>query len=835
MTMLKQLNERVSRRRLPLGWLVATCLVLGVACVSKPAPAPVPAGKIALETLDRRLNAMPDSDPWKSCFRLRRRLLAEDLNAGRTSWNGMLSPLRTITEDVAWRELGGTPVKANSTVMMGYYSPIDDSDQPYALHVPKEHDGATPLPLVIFMHGQGMYNSRQYYAPDIKGCYVVGPQGRGGMDWMFIAENDIMAVIDHIQKILPIDKTRIVLAGGSMGGTGSWHLATRFPSRFAGFVAINGLMDVRALDAMGAPRLPQLPADSPMRFLIEDTSSYTYACNLHNVRIFAGHGTHDPINPVEGPVATQERLRELGHPEYEMHQYPYLKHGLDMDYEAMVLRMTMEPAKPLLKIHQKTAWLRYGDAGWLCITGMERRLQHAEIDGSADPATHEIAITTSKATELQLRGDRLPFTGVPAAIVIDGVRFAGSSLGAIWPRTCTFTRTAQGWTLADGNSGELRKIVNLEGPAENAYLTRFLVVAPDKLALERQDPEAIAAQAAADRFQILWQKLFGVSCRMASADKVTTGDIADSNLILYGGTAVNSLTARVLPGLPVAVDGKRIRLCGKSFAGEELGVRLCYPNPLNNQHYAVLNLGTCPEAYYRINERFGHWFHWVPFFHREFYDYAVFDARTVGADPSTFQAWGYFDERWQFDPALCFAGDPRHRQVIPFRSPMQVLPKQPDPGSTLSLVDLVPDVEITLKGCLERNRTPAGGTLLIGGKPFAAGICTTAPFEVGWPCAGFESASFTVGVQWDGVEEWSDKRFETENATIYAFLDGKEVWRQPFVRDDPAQTVTIPLKGAKLFTILATGPTPWFGATMVIGNPELKAGDPKAQGGKGTK
>jgi pimeloyl-ACP methyl ester carboxylesterase len=828
MTMCKRLSERVSGCRLPVGWLVSMVLLVAAACVSKPAPAPVPAGKVALQTLDKRLNAMPDQDPWKSCFRLRRRLLAEDLNANRTSWDGLINPLRTLTEDLVWRELGGTPVKADSTLMMGYYSAIDDSDQPYALHIPKEHDGATPLPLVVFMHGQGMYNSRQYYAPDIKGCYVVGPQGRGGMDWMFIAENDILSVIEHVQKVLPVDKTRIILAGGSMGGTGSWHLATRFPSRFAGFVAINGLMDVRALDAMGAPRLPQLPADSPMRFLIEDTSSYTYACNLHNVRIFAGHGTNDPINPVEGPQATQERLRELGHPEYEMHQYAYLKHGLDMDYEAMILRMTMEPAKPLWKIHQKTAWLRYGDAGWLCITGMERQLRHAEIDAAADPATHELTVTTSNVTRLELRSEHLPFSGAPSAVVIDGTRFAGGSLGTIWPLTCTFIKDPQGWRVQGPFSftkGDVHKTADLEGPAENAYVSRFLVVAPDQEALERHDPEAVAAQAAADRFQILWQKLFGVPCRMTSANKVTAADIADSNLILYGGDTINSLTARVLPGLPVSLKDKQIRLCGKSFAGEELGVRVCYPNPLNNRHYAVLNLGTCPEAYYRINERFGHWFHWVPFFHREFYDYAIFDARTVGADPSTFQAWGYFDERWQFDPTLCFAGDASHRQVIPFRSPMQVLPKPVTPGSTLSLVDLVPDVEITLKGCLERNRTPAGGTLLIGGKPFAAGICTTAPFEVGWPCAGFESATFTVGVQWDGKEAWSDKRFETENATIYAFLDGKQVWRQSFVRDDPAETVTIPLKGAKLFTILATGPTPWFGATMVIGQPELKAGE----------
>ena len=827
MTMFKRLKERVSGR-LSLSWLLAMGLLVlaGAACVTKPAAPPAPAPKDALAGLDKRLAAMPDTDPWKGCFRLRSRFLAEDLNANRISKENAFNTIKAITDDVVWRELGGVPIKAEASYTMGFYSPIDDSCQPYALRVPREHDGSTPLPLVVFMHGQGMYNPRQFYAPALQGCYVVGPQGRGGMDWMYIAENDIMAVLDHVQKILPIDKTRIILAGGSMGGTGSWHLATRFPSRFAGFIAINGLMDVRALDLMGKPRLPALPPDSPVRFLIEDTSSYTYACNLHNVRIFAGHGTHDPINPVGGAEEMQKRLRELGHPEFEMHQYPYLRHGLDLDYEALATQMTEQPAKPIWKLHHKTAWLRYGDAGWLCITGMERHLLHAEITAEADKVSHEISITTSKVTRLELRGDRLPFSGTPAAVVIDGVRFTDTVLGSAWPRTCVFARDTQaGWRLVPAGEtlAGLNKTADLEGPVENAYVSRFLVVAPDKSALDRQDPEAIAAQAAADRFQTLWQKLFGVSCRMTSADKVTETDIAEGNLVLYGGAGINAITARVLPGLPLAVEGKQIRLGDQRFAGEEVGARLCYPNPLNPRHYAVLNVGTCPEAYYRINERFGHWFHWVPFFHREFYDYAIFDAHTIGDDPGTFLTWGYFNEQWKLAPATAFAGsDSLRKPVIPFRSPMLPPSATVAPGTTLSLVDLIPDLEITLKGCIERNRTPAGGPMLINGEAYKTGICATAPFEIAWNSTGFTTATFTAGPQWDGKEEWSDKRFDTENATIIAFIDGKEIWRKHFERDTPAEKVTLQIPKGKRFTIMGVGPTPWFGATMVVGNPELK-------------
>ena len=81
MQMVKRLWSQVSGWRSSLGgWLVMVAMVLaGVACVSKPSPAPA-SPKEALGLLEKRLAAMPDSDPWKSCFRMRSRWLAD---AGR--------------------------------------------------------------------------------------------------------------------------------------------------------------------------------------------------------------------------------------------------------------------------------------------------------------------------------------------------------------------------------------------------------------------------------------------------------------------------------------------------------------------------------------------------------------------------------------------------------------------------------------------------------------------------------------------------------------------------------------------------------------------------------
>ena len=51
-------------------------------------------------------------------------------------------------------------------------------------------------------------------------------------------EKAVNALLDMVFEQYAIDKKRVVVTGYSMGGTGSWHLAEKFPERFSAAIPV---------------------------------------------------------------------------------------------------------------------------------------------------------------------------------------------------------------------------------------------------------------------------------------------------------------------------------------------------------------------------------------------------------------------------------------------------------------------------------------------------------------------------------------------------------------------------------------------------------------------
>ena len=70
------------------------------------------------------------------------------------------------------------------------------------------------------------------------GAIVVAPDSVRG-NWS-TSENEkaVNALLDMIMAHYAIDKKRVAVTGYSMGGTGSWHLAEKFPERFSAAIPI---------------------------------------------------------------------------------------------------------------------------------------------------------------------------------------------------------------------------------------------------------------------------------------------------------------------------------------------------------------------------------------------------------------------------------------------------------------------------------------------------------------------------------------------------------------------------------------------------------------------
>jgi len=746
--------------------------------------------------------------------------------------------LSDITEQLNLLRKHGTYLEADDTYLLAYWSRLDDSLQPFRVAIPEEYDGETALPVIAFLHGQDMFNTLQCEVRSLPGFIVVGPQGRGGMDYMFVGEADVLRVIDETATLLNVDTGSVFLAGNSMGGTGAWHLATRFPDRFAGIAPMCGNTDIRVWSELWDTPTPKTSPQAAVRdFLRDDTSAVTYAENLFGVPVIAIHGEHDPINHVNHAWSMKIALDRLRHRQAEFQFLPYIMHGLDANFAFLankMLGMSTGDTSPD-RVHYKTAWLRYPGRDWLRITGMQKRLQHATIDGHADRNDRSLRITTRNVSDVDILLDRLPFTGRPSSVRIDGAVVALPPPPENGDETVLSLhkpelRAWQGGARPGLQGGPPRKSASVEGPVEHAFMSRFIVVYPRVTA--EQSPRRPGPVQAAYRFRDMWEQRFGVPCRMTDDASLTGDDISGSNLVLFGGPAENRTTEAIIGMLPVKISGEGVQLGDRTYTGSNVGVKLCYPSSLDPSRYVVLIAGSTPESYLDINERFGNWFDWLPYDHRSHFDFAVFDDVTNGRNPETFLVWGFFNETWGLEPATTFEAVPAWRETSRPRSVPNVCAADFAQGELLPgelyLDTLMPLSADIVKEYVERNRTFAGEKLVIHGAGFDRGICMRFPSTVTFPCAGYTRLRTIAGIEWNGIEEPCKARKQTEKAHILiigtnpAGAEKLLFEAEEHTYSDKPLEILADLTGAVEVTLSVSGGVLWTNANFIWADARLE-------------
>jgi pimeloyl-ACP methyl ester carboxylesterase len=126
----------------------------------------------------------------------------------------------------------------------------DQSEQRYVLIKPADFDATKETPVLIALHGHG--SDRWQFAKDNRaecraardaaaahGMLFVSPDYRARTSWMGPkAESDVVQIIEDLRKQYRISK--VVLCGGSMGGTGALTFTALHPDLIAGVAALNG-------------------------------------------------------------------------------------------------------------------------------------------------------------------------------------------------------------------------------------------------------------------------------------------------------------------------------------------------------------------------------------------------------------------------------------------------------------------------------------------------------------------------------------------------------------------------------------------------------------------
>jgi hypothetical protein len=153
-------------------------------------------------------------------------------------------------------------VNHRRNLIFAYVSQHDRSVQYYHFALPNDWDAEKEYPFYFELHGAGNdnplsavssqvtagsgksglfgYSSSITYAASNGLGYYCQPFGRGNLGYQGIAEIDIFEAYNDVHKNFKIDLDRQYLYGFSMGGSGTWMVATRTPDLWAAVAMMAG-------------------------------------------------------------------------------------------------------------------------------------------------------------------------------------------------------------------------------------------------------------------------------------------------------------------------------------------------------------------------------------------------------------------------------------------------------------------------------------------------------------------------------------------------------------------------------------------------------------------
>ena len=685
-----------------------------------------------------------------------------------------------MRRDLGLVRQGKNPLaRRKGAILKSYRSDIDGQTQPYSVAVPPKYDGLKPMPLVLHLHGHGWYRPFQGHpAPRLREAIVVSPHGRGSMDYMFVGDRDAMRVIEEARRDYNIDENRVYAMGHSMGGTGSWGLAARHPDVFAAIAPNAGNADHRVWQKQWRwTHQWKPPFDSLCNFIEDACDPASYAANLANTAVHAIHGTADRVCPVGHTQSMVSKLRTLGYP-VTYRELKDVGHGgfpgaVRAEQRKWLFEQVRDPAPNRVVV--KTASLRHGSARWARIDEFDRLLAFARLEGRfVPPSTFEIKTDNVKRLYLDIGQSPMDPSEKPVVVIDGHAALDGNTAPAA---ALAFVKDESGrWQRAAARRGTFKR-PGLEGPIEDVFTTPFLVVV-GTIANTRLENNIVAQEAG--RFAADWRRLYTRPCRIKKDVEVSDRDVARYSLVLYGGPQANEVTKRLAPDLPAAFGRESISMAGQTFEGRDVGVKFCFPNPLNPKRYVAVFAATTWRGMFQINTRFGNWFDWGPFDNRNWFDYAVFDGRT--RSPDTFCCVGFFNQAWQIDDRYCFRGDAELRAAAkPRRTPSPA--HRPTGLQRLFLSDLFPLRIDQHKGPVNFDRSFQCNDLSAGRKKCRKGLGVRAPSRVDFELPdAFDRFQAWAGVDLELAADVSRARARSERIQFVVWGDRQRLYMSQWLR-----------------------------------------------------
>jgi hypothetical protein len=534
----------------------------------------------------------------------------------------------------------------------GYVSKIDGSVQPYGLFLPPSYRENSPhvWRLDTWFHGRGETLSEVNFVADMERSggpfvrphtFTVQPYGRYCNANKLAGEVDLHEAIADIKKRYRIDPDRIVVRGFSMGGAACWQFAAHNASDWAAAAPGAGFSETPEF-----LRVFQKEDVQPTwweRKLWQMYDCHAYADNFYNLPTVAYSGENDNQKQAADVMARELGKRGIdlvhvigpktGH-SYHPSSVPIINGLIDG-----IADRGRDPLPRRVKLQTPT--LKFNRQAWVVVDGMGRHWEPGRVDAEILDG-RSVTVRTENVTALSLEmppgACPLPNDRAPQ-VTLDGARLSAAPVLSDRSWSAHFRREGSRWkAVPSAGTGDLRKIHDLQGPIDDAFMDSFMIVRPTGTPSAPGTAKWVDAELAHAITE--WRRQFRGDARIKNDVDVTDADIAAHNLVLWGDPGSNRLLARVAGKLPIQWSASEVTVGAHRYPAATHAPVLIYPNPLNPTRYVVLNSGfTFREYDYLNNAR------QVP----RLPDWAVVDTTTPPNPrwPGKIVDAGFFGERWE--------------------------------------------------------------------------------------------------------------------------------------------------------------------------------------------
>lgn len=547
-------------------------------------------------------------------------------------------------------------LKSTGLVPRGYRSKIDDSVQPYGLVIPStwRPGSSIPIRLDIWFHGRGekltelsflnqRLHSEGQFTPD--NTIVLHLYGRYCNANKFAGEIDLFEALEHVRKDYLIDENRIVVRGFSMGGAACWQFATHYAGLWAAAAPGAGFSETKEfLEVFQNETLKPHWWEVKLWNLYDAT---VYAENLFQCPTVAYSGA---IDRQKQAADIMERFLEreglqMTHiigPDTAHRYHPDSKTAIDQKINS-IARVGRDPVPD--KIRFTTYTLRYDKMKWIHLTGLETHWDRARIEAEI-VSDHELDIDTTNIASFSIvmnAGECPLDNSITPILWVDGQKVVTNRVLTDRSWTVHMTKEKGNWKLSSSATEHaLKKIPGLQGPIDDAFMDRFLMVGPGSWAMNTEVGDWVSREMSHALQH--WRQQFRGEPRFKLDKDVTESDIKESNLILWGDPTSNRLIREIASQLPIRWDHQGVHTPERDYPPERYLPAMIFPNPLNPSKYIVINSGFTYREYDYLNNA-----RQVP----KLPDWAILDLSIPASPrwPAGIAEAGFFGERWEWKDA----------------------------------------------------------------------------------------------------------------------------------------------------------------------------------------